>query len=108
MHLILYFIRVKNVVQEQMAESGALKIIGAGNLFDSKTEAIEEIYKHLDRGVCLTCKARIFRECGALPALRARVIQALTQTHSSVDALPRSDSSPVGKGAALTLAGGYG
>jgi sulfate permease, SulP family len=62
----LYFIRIKDTVQEQMAESGALKVIGGINMFDSKTEAIEEIYKRLDRDVCRTCKARIFRECGAV------------------------------------------
>jgi SulP family sulfate permease len=64
----LYFIRIKDTVQEQLAESGALKIIGGANLFDSKTEAIQEIYKRLDRDICRTCKSRIFRECGALPA----------------------------------------
>jgi SulP family sulfate permease len=77
----LYFIRIKDVVQEQMAESGALKIIGGNNLFDSKTEAIEEIYRRLDRDVCRTCKARIFRECGAptfatSPAIQAEVVHA--------------------------------
>ena len=55
-------------MQEQLAETGALKIIGGNNLFDSKTEAIEEIYRRLDRDVCRTCKARIFRECGVAPA----------------------------------------
>lgn len=64
----LYFIRVKDMVQEQMAESGALKVIGGANLFDSKTEAIQVITQRLDRTVCRTCKARIFRECGARPA----------------------------------------
>lgn len=59
----LYFIRVKDTVQEQLAESGALKDIGGANLFDTKTEAIEAIYKRLDPDVCRTCRARIFREC---------------------------------------------
>ena len=59
----LYFIRVKDTVQEQLAESGALKTIGGINLFDTKTEAIETIYSRLDPGVCKTCRARIFREC---------------------------------------------
>jgi len=61
----LYFIRVKDTVQEQLAESGALKAIGGANLFDSKTEAIAEIYCRLDRDVCRTCSARVFRECAA-------------------------------------------
>ncbi len=59
----LYFIRVKDTVQEQLAETGALKSIGGANLFDSKTEAITAIYKQLDSSVCRTCPARIFREC---------------------------------------------
>jgi SulP family sulfate permease len=63
----LYFIRVKDTLQEQLAESGALKIIGGANLFDSKTEAIEAIYQKLDREVCRTCTTRIFRECNAAP-----------------------------------------
>ncbi|MDP2832741.1 MAG: SulP family inorganic anion transporter [Pseudomonadota bacterium] len=72
----LYFIRVKDTLHEQLAESGALKNIGGANLFDSKTEAIEEIYKRLDRDVCRTCTARIFRECGAVTAAKdARLIQ---------------------------------
>ncbi len=72
----LYFIRIKDTVQEQMAESGALKIIGGSNLFDSKTEAIEEIYRRLDRSVCATCTARIFRECGADGVSAAPVLVA--------------------------------
>ena len=72
----LYFIRVKDTVQEQMAESGALKIIGGNNLFDCKTEAIEEICRRLDHSVCATCKARIFRECGVVSVGPAPVIGA--------------------------------
>jgi len=48
---------------EQLAESGALKAIGGGNLFDSKTEAIAAITPRLDPEVCRSCRARIFREC---------------------------------------------
>jgi SulP family sulfate permease len=64
----LYFIRIKDTVQEQLAESGALKAIGGANLFDCKTEAIDAIYKRLDPEVCRTCQARIFRECQAQTA----------------------------------------
>jgi SulP family sulfate permease len=63
----LYFIRIKDTVQEEMAESGALKAIGGANLFDSKTEAIATIFKRLDPEVCRVCKARIFRECQTAP-----------------------------------------
>lgn len=59
----LYFIRIKDTVQEQLAETGALKLIGGANLFDSKTEAIDSICRRLDPEVCRNCRARIFREC---------------------------------------------
>ncbi|HMM46730.1 MAG TPA: SulP family inorganic anion transporter [Thiobacillaceae bacterium] len=60
----LYFIRIKDTVQEQLAETGALKAIGGANLFDSKTEAIGAIHRRLDPEICRGCTARIFRECG--------------------------------------------
>jgi len=63
----LYFIRVKDTVQEQLAESGALKHIGGANLFDSKTEAIHAIYQRLDPAICATCQVRLFRECALRP-----------------------------------------
>ena len=65
----LYFVRVKDTVQEQLAESGALKAIGGANLFDSKTEAVAEIHRRLDHERCRECKTRIFRECGAVAAV---------------------------------------
>jgi len=70
----LYLIRVKDAVQEQLAESGALKTIGGGNLFDSKTDAIGEIHKRLDAGICRHCTRRVFRECGAATAAEGPVI----------------------------------
>jgi len=66
----LYLVGVKDTAQEQLAESGALKVIGGANLFDSKTEAIAEIYRRLDREICRTCKARVFRECAPAPVER--------------------------------------
>jgi SulP family sulfate permease len=74
----LYFIRVKDTLQEQLAETGALKIIGGNNLYDSKTEAIKAIYQRLDREVCRTCPARIFRECAAVPVAEATAPSAAT------------------------------
>lgn len=62
----LYLIGVKDTVQEQLAQSGALKSIGGSNLFDSKTEAITELYRRLDRDICRTCKVRIFCECAPM------------------------------------------
>jgi SulP family sulfate permease len=59
----LYLIRVKDAVLEQLGDSGALKIIGGANVFDSKTEAIASIYRRLDQGICRQCRARVFHEC---------------------------------------------
>jgi len=74
----LYLIGVKDTVQEQLAESGALKTIGGTNLFDSKTEAVAEIYARLNRDVCRTCTARVFRECAG-----ART-EPSTQAHTTL------------------------
>lgn len=71
----LCFIRIKDTVQEQLAESGALKTIGGANLFDTKTEAIETIYRRLDPDVCKTCRARIFRECQRGEPMRDPAVQ---------------------------------
>jgi SulP family sulfate permease len=73
----LYFIRVKDTVQEQLAESGALKHIGGANIFDSKTEAIAALHKRLDPAVCRTCQARIFRECQGVAAPQAHAPDVL-------------------------------
>jgi sulfate permease, SulP family len=62
----LYLIRVKDTVTEQLAESGALKAIGGRNIFDSKTEAIREIFPRLDHDACKTCPAHIFNECSSV------------------------------------------
>ena len=78
----LYFIRIKDTVQEQLAESGALKTIGGANLFDTKTEAIETIYKRLDPDVCRTCRARIFRECQGAAAPEVSVPGDMRAAHA--------------------------
>ena len=78
----LSLIRVKDTVQEQMAESGALKAIGGAYMFDSKTEAVIELHSRLDATVCKTCKARIFRECNPgeetapSPTFHAEIVHA--------------------------------
>ena len=79
----LYLIRAKDTVQEQLAQSGALKDIGGANLFDSKTDAIAAIYKRLDPEVCKTCNARIFRECqGQVQAQPIVVHHGLEVSHA--------------------------
>ncbi|MGV6817923.1 MAG: SulP family inorganic anion transporter [Thiotrichales bacterium] len=59
----LYFVGLKSTVYESIARCGLVKRMGSDHFFDHKRLAIHEIYKHLDRKICQTCNAQIFREC---------------------------------------------
>jgi len=59
---------VKEGVCKPLHRGGHIPIIGDENLYDSKSEAIADIFPRLDPAVCATCRSRIFRECGAAPA----------------------------------------
>ncbi len=63
----LYLLRVKEGVCTPLRNGGFLEEIHPENIFKSKTEAIEEIFKRLDKAICSRCPVRIFKECEELP-----------------------------------------
>ncbi|MBU1737876.1 MAG: SulP family inorganic anion transporter [Proteobacteria bacterium] len=63
-HLYLY--DIKKPVCEEIQQEGYLDLIGAENIFESKDEAIAEIFTRLDGSICARCRARIFLECMTL------------------------------------------
>ncbi|CAK0740396.1 sulfate permease, SulP family [Gammaproteobacteria bacterium] len=59
----LYLVRIKESLYSQFERHGLLKTIGGSHMFDSRGEAISEIYPKLDKNICKTCQAKIFLEC---------------------------------------------
>ena len=63
----LYMYKLKDSASKVLRNGGYLDYIGEHNIFSSKEEAIEQIFDHLDREICMTCENRIFRECQGVP-----------------------------------------
>ncbi len=59
----LYLCGLKMKTEQFLRHGGYLDEIGEDKLFNSKKEAITEIFKDLDHQYCQTCEKRIFREC---------------------------------------------
>lgn len=59
----LYLINVKQGLWDSLEKCGALDIIGANHVFQSKRAAITGIYNKLDHEICKTCTKPIFNEC---------------------------------------------
>ena len=63
----LYFHQLQEGAQELLERGGYMRDVGEENLFPTNGEAIAEIFKRLDRGICVRCEKRIFNECRAVP-----------------------------------------
>ncbi|MDQ2696934.1 MAG: SulP family inorganic anion transporter [Pseudomonadota bacterium] len=59
----LYLVGLNDSVRRVLENGGFLDIIGAGNVFTSKEQAIFHIFRRLDPERCAICARRIFREC---------------------------------------------
>ncbi len=59
----LYFVGIKSSVYEFAAKSCFIHNIGPSHFFDTKKEAIRELYKRVDKDICAKCNALIFKEC---------------------------------------------
>jgi SulP family sulfate permease len=59
----IYFSGLKILSQQILTKGGFRDEIGLENFFDDKKDAIEYIYKKMNKEVCSTCTTRIFVEC---------------------------------------------
>lgn len=71
----LYLTGIREDVCAMLKRTGAVAEIGEENIFQSKGDAIAAAYQHLAPNACLTCEAKLFRECRecerpAQPAVR--------------------------------------
>lgn len=65
----LYFAEIKPKVYEKLSRMHFIRDLGNNHFFDEKTAAIHALQQKLcDRGLCTTCKARVFEECQKLAA----------------------------------------
>jgi len=59
----VFFSSLRLQVRDFLERGGYKKRIGEEVFYDTKEQAIAEIYKQLNRDVCATCEPRIFLEC---------------------------------------------
>ncbi len=64
----LYLINVKKGLWDSLEECNALDRIDPRHIFQGKSAAIHAIFQKLDKSICRSCTARIFRECQSIEA----------------------------------------
>ena len=63
----VYFHQLGDGVRSMLERGGYLQEMGKDVTFESKGEAIAEIFNRMDRSICRRCDKRIFNECGTVP-----------------------------------------
>ena len=63
----LYLYRLKRSAGTVLKDGGYLDRIGEHNIYNSKSEAIKQIFDLLDKDICRNCTKRIFLECRKIP-----------------------------------------
>ena len=59
----LYLYRLKESASDVLERGGYMDKLKRENMYDSKEDAIQDIFKRLDKNICATCDKRIFIEC---------------------------------------------
>ena len=59
----LYFVGLKSSVYEFAAKSCFIKNIRNDHFFDTKTQALHNIYDRMDKSICSKCQILLFKEC---------------------------------------------
>jgi len=64
----LYFAELKPKVYEKLSHMHFMRDLGNSHFFDEKTDAIHTLFEKLcKKGLCATCKSRVFEECADAP-----------------------------------------
>ena len=66
----VYLHAVKEQPLRTLSRGGYMAEIGEENLFETKTDAITQIFARLDKNICTVCEKRIFLECQEVPKRR--------------------------------------
>lgn len=59
----LYFFAMKPLVKQRAFKLGLTPVISKDRFYDSKRQAIEDIFPHLQPSICENCQQHVFKEC---------------------------------------------
>jgi len=94
----VYFHQLHESARELLERGEYLQDVPEENFFESKGQAITDIFNRLDRGICVRCEKRIFHECRAVPKIELEdddtVGESVRLPHDAVSASGNGDLSP--------------